>query len=298
MPTPASDDVWLREGRGIAPKLKWRQACDGNLVGLALARETGETFVADSSGAITRIDRAGKILSMTRTRQPVQRMAWSDYGDAGVVVTNDNVIRRIDRSLKQVWEAEVPDACLAVAITPYGNQMAVSLADAGVQIYNERQKRLAHFETVRPLSFLQFGAAQPVLFGAADHGILCCHNLAGAQLWQEKHFANVGAFVITGDGDLLYLASFTHGIQTYDGDGGDDGSYVLEGTINRVAATFEQQRIIASTIERYLYWLDSDGEMLWATGAPSDIHSLACDPLGEWVIVGFANGQVLRLDWS
>ncbi len=80
--------------------------------------ETGETFVADSSGhRYADRPRAGKILSMTRTRQPVQRMAWSDYGDAGVVVTNDNVIRRIDRSLKQVWEAEVPDACLAVAIT-------------------------------------------------------------------------------------------------------------------------------------------------------------------------------------
>ena len=293
-----SDDFWLREGKGIAPKLTWSLSADGNLAAMALARETGELFIADESRAITRIDRAGKIVSMTRTRNTVHRMVWSDHGEFGLVVTSDNVIRRIDRNLKQVWDQEVPDTCLAVAITPYGNHMAVSLADAGVQIYNERQKRLAHFETVRPLSFLQFAAEHPVLFGTADHGILCCHNLAGAQLWQEKHFANVGNFVITGDGSVLYLASFAHGIQTYDGDGGDIGSYVLEGTINRVAATFEPQRIIAATIERYLYWLDSDGEMLWATGAPNDIHSLACDPLGEWVIVGFANGQVMRLDWG
>ena len=292
------DDYWLREGKGIAPRLKWSVTTDGKLAALALARETGEVFLADESGAITRIDRAGKILSMTRTRNPVHRMVWSDKGDWGAVITSDNVVRRIDQNLKQVWDTEIPDTCLAIAVTPYGNHMAVSLADAGILIYNERQRKLARFETVRPLSFLQFSAAQPVLFGAADHGILCCHNLAGAQLWQEKHFANVGSFVVTGDGELLYLASFAHGIQVYDGDGGEVGSYVLEGTINRVATTFEAQRIVASTIERYLYWLDSDGEMLWQTGAPADIHSLACDPLGEWIIVGFANGQVMRLDWS
>jgi hypothetical protein len=298
MPSPETDDFWLREGKGIAPKRKWTQATDGNLVAMSLARESGELFVADESGAITRIDRSGKILSMTRTRRPVQKMAWSDHGEWGIAVTSENVIRRLDRNLKQEWDVEVPDTCLAVAITPYGHHMAVGLADAGVLIYNERQRRLARFDSIRPLSFLQFSAAQPVLFGAADHGVLCCHNMAGAQLWQENLFSNVGSFAATGDGDLLYLASFGHGIQTYDGDGGSVGAYVLEGTINRVAATFEPQRLVAATIERYLYWLDSDGEMLWASGAPSDIHSLACDPLGEWVIVGFTNGQVIRLDWT
>ncbi len=75
-------------------------------------------------------------------------------------------------------------------------------------VLNERKRKIARFETVRPLHFIEFCGTEPVLFGSAENGLLCCHNLAGAQLWQERV---VGAMSVTGAGDIIYLATSATG---------------------------------------------------------------------------------------
>ncbi len=145
-------------------------------------------------------------------------------------------------------------------------------------VLNERKRKIARFETVRPLHFIEFCGTEPVLFGSAENGLLCCHNLAGAQLWQERVWSNVGAMSVTGAGDIIYLANFSHGVQAFDGDGVSLGAYVLEGTVDKVSASYEPYRLIATTIEQYVYWLDSDGDLIWASSAPAGVVDLKCDP--------------------
>ena len=43
---------WLAAGQGDAPSLGWSFTADAPLAGLELARETGETLVADTSGGL------------------------------------------------------------------------------------------------------------------------------------------------------------------------------------------------------------------------------------------------------
>jgi outer membrane protein assembly factor BamB len=151
---------------------------------------------------------------------------------------------------------------------------------------------------MRPLTYAQFVATEPAIVASAEHGLVCRYQLDGQQVWSDKLWNNVGQLAAAGDASLIFLACFSHGVQVYDGDGGTVGSYVLEGTASRVAVSFEPQRIFAATIERKLYWLDADGEVLWSTTPPDDIEAVACDPLGEWVICGLKCGRVYRLDWT
>ncbi len=288
---------WLK-GQGLGPKVSWSVGTDGALTASALARETGELIIADESTTISRIDRDGQIQAMTRIGAPVRVLVWSDDGSAGAVITGDDTVMRLNRDLQPEWSFNTPDTCLTLAIAPFGNHLVVCLANGVNLIYNERKRRLAQFQTMRPLAFARFCATEPLLFASAEHGLLCCHDLQGGEVWQERLWSNVGELEITGDADLLYLAGFAHGIQAFDGDGGPVGSYVVEGTVNRLSVSFEPNRLLAGTIERSLYWLDSDGEMLWATSLPDDLLNVHCGPLGEWAIAALLNEGVYRLDWA
>lgn len=289
---------WLTTGRGVGPQLKWQFGTDGALTGLALARESGEVFVADQTGALYRLDRRGQIGALTRLHKPAVSLDWSDDGRQGALVAGENQVFRFDRDLGILQKLNLPDVCLALAVSPFGNHLAVSLANGETYIYDEKRKPIARFETMRPLSFLKFCATEKLLFGAAEHGLVCCHQLQGAEVWNQKNWSNVGSLAVTGNGLMMYLASFTHGVQTLDGEGATIGSYVVDGTVNRVAASFEPQRLIASTVERTLSWLDSDGDLIWTTQLPDDVQSLHCDPLGDWAICGMSSRGVYRLDWA
>lgn len=295
---PSFDKRWLREGQGRPPKLKWSFRGEGAIVSLDLARESTEVFACDESSTLYRLTRMGKIAAVTHPRAPIQQLSWSDDGLWGYGIDGDRNLIRFDRDLQIDWEYETHDDVLCISAAPFGNHVAVAHADGTNMILNERKRKIARFETVRPLQFIRFCGTEPVLFGSAENGLLCCHNLAGAQLWQERVWSNVGSMSVTGAGDIIYLANFGHGVQAFDGDGVSLGAYVLEGTVDKVSASYEPYRLIATTIEQFVYWLDTDGDLIWASGAPAGIVDLKCDPLGEWAVLGFETGDVMRLDWG
>jgi hypothetical protein len=226
--------AWVRAGHGQMPSVPWTFVCEAPLTGLALARESSEIFVADESKALQRLDANGELLSLTRLPGVARLLVVSDDGNWGTAVVDDGTVYRFDRGLEAIWELELSEPCLAVALSPFGHHLAAALADGQTEIFNERKRRLARFETVRPLAHLQFCSQSPILFGAAEHGLVGCYDLSGAELWQERFWSNVGDLCITGDGDLIYLAGSTHGIQTMDGDGGTVGAYVVEGTVREI----------------------------------------------------------------
>lgn len=289
---------WVRGGQGQMPTVPWVYVGEAPLTGLALARESREIFVADEARGLLRLDAAGELLSVTKLPGVARLIVISDDGNFGTVVVDDGMIYRFDRGLEFLWEHELSEPCLAIAMSPFGNHLAASKADGQTEFLNERKRRIAQFETVRPLAHLRFCSQSPVLFAAADHGLAGCYDLSGSALWEERFWTNVGDLCVTGDGDLVYLAGSTHGIQTLDGDGGSVGAYVLEGTVRQLDCSYEPSRLIASTVERQLYWVNSDGEMLWSTETPEDVVELACDPFGQSVICGMADGQIVCLDWG
>lgn len=292
------DSKWIQSGRGIGPSVKWTFGTEGPLTCLQLAREAGDVLAADETGGLYRLDRRGRYASVTRAREPIRAVALSDDAEAAVAIVGTSSLHRFDRHLETQWQLDLPDECLTVAMDPFGQYIAVSLAAGATLVYDANKRRVAKFETIRPLAYIHFLVTEAAMVAAADHGLLCCLSLSGERFWEEKIWSNVGGIATTGDGELIYVAAFSHGVQVFDGDGDAVGSYVVEGTVKKIAASYEPHRVVAATLEQHLYLLDPDGEMLWAARTPADVVGLACDPLGEFVVCGFADGHVVGLDWS
>jgi hypothetical protein len=293
-----SDQDWLDGGRGLAPERTWSFTADAPLVGLELARETGETIVADAAGSVYLLDRRGRVLTLSRGLHSLSGIAWSDAGTTGAVIVGDSALTVLNRQLRVVGTSELRETILTVAIDPFGRHFAVCLQGGETRILNANRKTIARFTTTRPLSYARFVTTEPDLISAADNGLVCRHHLDGTPVWGEPWWSNIGDLCITGDGQTVFLAGLNLGIQRFDGNGNSQGTYLVEGTPNRIAASFALKRLVASTVEKGLVWLDSDGEILWATQTPEEIRSLCCDPLGTGIVCGFESGRVVRLDWG
>ncbi len=293
-----NDPDWVRNGVGARPSLAWTFVTEAPITALDLARESGETFVADDTGVLCRLDRRGKRATLTRLSEPARVISWSDDGQFGSALCGDSTVYFFDRKFESLWKLNVPEVVLTVAISPFGSHLFIGCADGRNRIYDASKKKIAQFETIRPVAFAQFVAAAPELVVSAEHGMICRYDVNGQQIWQSKLWSNVGQLSVTGDGEAIFLACFVHGIQTLDGSGNSLGSYVLDGTVHCAHASFDRHRIIAATVEGSLYWLDIDGELLWSTQPPDAIAAVRCDPLGEWMIGGLVHGRVFKLDWS
>lgn len=294
-----SEPLWLRDGQGTPPTLRWVFALEAPLVAMDLGRESGEILAADESGGLYRIGRRGELLKSSNGVRGVRVVAWSDTNAVGAVILGDRKVVRLNGNLEAEWSVGLPEAALGIALAPFGRQMAISLANGGNLVLGEQGEQLSIFETARPLKWIQFLANKPVLVGAAEYGQVCAHRINGERLWSEKCFASLGEMCAAADGETVLVAGFNQGIQSFDGDDGSTGdSYLIEGTVGRVSCSFNAKRIAAATLERQLYWLKSDGRLLWSTVLDEEIVRVICDPLGEWLLVGLRSGHILRLDWK
>ncbi|MEX0701123.1 MAG: hypothetical protein WD069_03430 [Planctomycetales bacterium] len=291
-----SDD-WLAAGQGVRPERRWSFATDAPLVALETARETGETVLADSSGGLYRLDRNGRIAAITHGFHGIRGLCWGDVG-GGAVLSGEAKLSRLDADLAVVWSLELHDAVRVIAVDPHGQYVAAALANGETVILDPAKRKVSRFVTVRPLSFLRFLTAAPAIVGAADHGLLCRYRLDGTEEWNTRLWSSAGDLSVTDDGETIYVAAFNQGVQTFDGSGRSGASFIVEGTPERLAATARPLRLAAATIEQHLYWLDEDGELLWAAAMPEKVAALRCDPLGRWLICGFEAGRVLRLAWA
>ncbi|GDY07277.1 hypothetical protein LBMAG52_07630 [Planctomycetia bacterium] len=294
-----SEPLWLRDGQGTPPTLRWVFALEAPLVAMDLGRESGEILAADESGGLYRIGRRGELLKSSNGLRGVRVVAWSDTNAVGAVIAGDRKVIRLNGNLEAEWSVGLPEAALGIALAPFGRQTAISLANGGNLVLGEQGEQLSIFETARPLKWIQFLANKPVLVGAAEYGQVCAHRINGERLWSEKCFASLGEMCAAADGETVLVAGFNQGIQSFDGDDGSTGdSYLIEGTVGRVSCSFNAKRIAAATLERQLYWLKSDGRLLWSTVLDEEIVRVICDPLGEWLLVGLRSGHILRLDWK
>ncbi|MEX0718308.1 MAG: hypothetical protein WD066_17065 [Planctomycetaceae bacterium] len=291
-----SDD-WLVAETGDSPRRHWSFAADAPLVALETARETGETILADSSGGLYRLDRNGRVAGVTHGFHGIRRLCWSDVG-GGAVLIDEARLMRLDPDLGVAWSIELRDAARAIAIDPHGHYVAAALANGETLIFDPAKRRIARYETIRPLSFLRFLTTAPAILGAADHGLLCRHRIDGTEEWNVRLWSSVGDLSVTDDGETLYLAAFNQGIQTFDGQGSTRASLVVEGTPERIDATARPRRLVAATIEQHLYWLDETGDLLWAAAMPERAVAVRCDPLGRSITCGFETGRALRLVWD
>ena len=191
--TDDTESAWLAAGQGAAPHLRWSFTTEAPLVDVRHVRETGETVAADKSGGLYLLDRRGTLQTVSRAFHGIVRIAWSDSGNGGALLMEDDQLVWLGRDLTHGWQVCLPSEPIEVAIDPFGHHIAVSMSNRGTFIYNNwKKKPVAEFATIRPLSFVRFAATRPLLIGVAEHGLLCCHELDGTEVWNETVWTNVG----------------------------------------------------------------------------------------------------------
>jgi hypothetical protein len=289
---------WITQGSGRTPQLSWSFATDASLCSLELARESGEVLAADASGGIYLLDRNGQIASVTRGQTPIRGLAWSDNGSGGVALIGNSRLHWFSRQLEFRSQYDLEETALAVAIDSHGEYVAASLSTGMNLVFDGPRKPIFKFSSQRPFVRLCFVADNPGIIGIADYGLLSSRTFAGGIRWEEKLWSNAGDIAVSGSGEMILIACFSHGTVRYDDEGNQAGSYQVEGTPSRVSCSYLPYRIAVATVERQLYWMNSDGKMLWAAETPEDITRIACDPLGKGLVVGFESGQIVRLDWG
>lgn len=289
---------WLQLHRGRKPHLRWSYRPDNPVAGFALARESGDTIVLDELGHLYRLDRRGQLASVNRLPDPIRQIAWSDTGSLGVAVAGERSLIVLDGKLKVLWQTDAPEDIVGIAVDPYGDYLAASLADRGTILFSRHRKKVASFETIRPLAHLQFLATEPMLVVAAEHGLLAGYTLGGERLWEEKVLSQIGSLAVAGDGSRIILAGFTHGVPIHDEVGDSLGSMMVDGTATRAAADNTCDRLLVTTLEQALYWVDADGDILWGGQTPEPVTSIAVDPFGESIQLAMPEAGVLRLHWE
>ncbi len=287
---------WLMQARGERPLQRWSFTTDARLSDMRYARETGEVLAADDSGGLYLLDRRGQVAALTRTGHQFRFIAFADTGTAGAVIVDDRQVAWLDRHLQFVWKRSLPDEAIGLAMDPYGTHVIIALASGHNVIYNTDKKKLLDFESLRPLRYLQWTAATAGFLAAADYGFFAKYSLYGDLDWSERLWSTVSDLSVTGDGELVALAGLAHGVQVFDSQGAAQGSFVLDGTASLVATSYNRRRIVAATLERHITLLDTEGSMRWLVQPPDDVIRLQMSPLGDSVIIGFADGRITRLD--
>lgn len=293
----SDSDNWLYSGRGASPALRWSFYADAPLADVRLARESGEIVAADVSGSLYLLDRLGQVQALIRSRRKISSLTWADVGGGGAAVVSPRSFAWIDRKLQFTWTRDVPDDILTIAMNPHGTHVAVSMIDGVTLVYSADNRRVSRFETVRPLRYLSLLATEAHLLAAAEHGLVGRYTLQGRMIWTEKLWSNVGDLAATGDGKNVFLAGFSHGVQSYDGQQGTSrGAYLTEGNVAMVSCGYAKKQFVASTLERDLFSMSDGGEVMWSLTLPEDIVRLILAPLCDWLLLGFSSGRIVRLD--
>ena len=289
---------WIKRGRGAMPRLRWSFSTEAPLVSLQLARESGDVLAADAVGSLYLIDRQGKLATVTRGRAELRLLAWSDTGDLGVAVVGDSRLYWLNRQLNFQGFVDLRESAAAIAIEPYGQYAVVSQSAGDTLIYDRNRKLVRHLETPQPWVRVVCQSARPEIIWVSSYGLLGCHDFRGPLQWQEKLWANVGDLAVTGNGDRILLACFSHGIQCHDHTGTQIGSYQIGGTVSKVATSYLPKRIAAATVENELLWIGLEGQILWQATVPEPVVGVLVDPQGRGLVCGLESGRIYCLEWS
>ncbi len=199
-----------------------------------------------------------------------------------------------------------PSDAVSVTIDPHGRFVAVGSKGPETAFFTRHGKPAGKVETRQGLAHLRFVPSQPLLLGAATYGLLAAIELgetaAGGLdpevIWEEKLSSNVGRLAVSGDGGMVLTSCFTHGVQRYDLQGVNEGSYHLGGTAAHAVPDFVGRSFAVATTEGDLLLLNSGGNVKWKTTLNRPAIALEVDALGRFLYYGHSTGEIVRMDFD
>jgi len=299
-------DTPARPSSRIDPGPAWTVVTDAPLRGLSMAREAMRVLAWDDNGQIYLLDAAGQFLSVSKAPGPIASGGISDDGSLVAFLGEDARLWLLSGDLDPIHDRPAITDATALAVDPHGRYVAVASKLNLVQFYNRHGKQSGRFETRQHLSHLSFVPSVPVVVGVGAYGSISCYEIAatgsgklgGDLAWTEQLMSGVGRLATTGDGGMILVGCFTHGVQRFDLRGQSEGAYHLGGSASMAVPDYGGRTIAVATQEGELAILSGTGHVRWRTGLPRAAVSLEVDALGRFLVYGLASGEVTRLDFQ
>ncbi len=278
---------------------------DAPLKGMSLAREAGAVFAWDEADQLYRINAHGEFQSVARAPGRVLAAAISDDGSVVGLLGEGSKLWIMDGDFTLLHERTSIGEALSIALDPHARYLAVGSKLNVVQFYTIHGKSAGRIETRQPLSSLVFVPSQPYLIGIGAYGSICgielfpkgtTGHLDGATVWYEALMSGVGRLATTGDGAMILVSCYTHGVQRHNIAGKSEGAYHLGGSANQAVPDFSGRIIGVATTEGELVILSGTGNVRWRTTLPHPAAHVETDALGRYIVHGQATGEIVRLN--
>lgn len=289
----------------LDPSPAWTVVTEAPLTALSFAREAGLVLASDEASHLTLIDLNGQKRASTRVEGRIIAAEISDDGSLVAALAAGPKLLLFDPNLDLIDERTTLTEPTALAIDPHGRYIAVASRLNLTGLYTRYGRQAGRFETQQPLAHLRFIASLPMLVVASAYGSILGIELSpgrspgslqAEELWRQQPMCNIGRLASSGDGGMILSSGYTHGIQRYDAQGHNEGSYHLGGTVAHAVPDFAGRTIAVATTEGELALLNRGGNVRWKTTLSRPAVGLEFDPLGRFMIHGFATGEITRLD--
>ena len=291
-------DTFLQHSQGTRPDVIIDDVFPEGIVDMDFAHEAQTLLVATGSDTLSLLRSDGTLLETGRRLPGVRRVVWAPAGRFGAAVVDRDTVVCLDSRLRPIWDVQVTGGVLAVAIAPHGSHLAICAASGRTHIVSIDRRPLARFDTIRPLTCVHFLSDQPRLLGAAEFGHLCCHELDGTEVWNERIGWNIGNLDVTGCGRRILLAAFGHGVQVLSGRGRSKGAFLIDGDPCYVCASRNRQRIAVLTQNARVLRMNFEGEIQWAGDLSHDPPQKIClGPCGDRLFIAGQSGRLVLLKW-
>lgn len=294
-----------RESSPVQPSEAWTTVTDAPLLGLSLARETGILLAWDEGRNVYLIDEHGERRMAERAPSPIVSAAISDDGSLVALLIGGPRLMLLDGALSPEADRPAGGGASTLAVDAHGRYVAVSSKFESLQFFTRLGKSAGKLSLKQPVPLIRFVPGKPILLGAGGFASLLAVELAPSGkgdalsaevVWEERMLSNVGRVETTGDGSMILTSCFNLGIQRYDLEGRNEGSYHLGGTATNAVPDFTGRSIAASTHESELFLLNAAGNIRWKTALSQPAAALEIDALGRYLIYGLPTGEIRRID--
>ncbi len=276
------------------------------LRGVALAREAGLILVWDQSDLLYLLDDRGTLLVETRAPAPILDAAFSDDGSLLAVLVQEPRLWLLGRDLRPLHDRTTVSGSNRLAIDAHGRYLAVASDSPTVQFFTRYGRQAGSFTARQPFNAIGFVPAVPTLIGIGAYGTVLGIDLEpdskpghldAALEWETQVYSNIGHLSCSGDGSMILVSCFTHGVQRYDDEGRGEGAYHLPGGVALAEPDFAGRWIAAATLEGDLALLNRAGNVRWRERVARRPKAIQLDPLSQYLIYGLETGEVTRLDF-
>lgn len=271
----------------------WNWFAGGMLRGCGLCREKHWIYAWDDASGIYVLDVHGTLVAEpVRAPKPLIGLAAADTGEWFVAFCKSGHIFWLDSRLQPKMEMHVPVDPVGFAVDPYGDYAVVGGAIGLNFICTRAGRKLAEFETTRPMRHFQFVPNTGLIVGVSEDGMLTLHDHRGVNQWVLSSRCNVGSLAVDGDGATILLAGYGHGIIRFNGAGEREGVYRYDDSPQLVAVDMGGAKFVAASLEKTLTEISYDGEVRASRNLNEKPISLALDPLARYAALAFANGEL------